>query len=167
MHGFIAITDFDWMRHLRAQGVALEEANFWKPGGRAEFKSIAEGEPIFFKLKKKHGDVIAGFGQFRRFVRLPARTAWDYFGAANGVGSWEEMHARIAHYRHRIRGEDIDVYADIGCVLVAAPVLFPPDLWIAGPSFWKKNTVVGQRVDVTEGERGAGLIGHAPIAASA
>ena len=65
MRVFIANTDADWYRHLSrlaATPDGLDEANFWKPSGRANFKALSFGEPLVFKLKKSHGRAVVGLG---------------------------------------------------------------------------------------------------------
>ena len=49
----VALTDgrwFEFLRNLSADG-RLDEVNFWRPLGQTEFKSLAPGEPFFFRLK--------------------------------------------------------------------------------------------------------------------
>ena len=63
MRGFVAPTDFDWFRYLRAVEPPVDEVNFWKPGSEAKsFRVLDSGEPFFFKLKRPRSD-----GQFHFF----------------------------------------------------------------------------------------------------
>ena len=78
MRLFVANTDYDWYRHLSrlaATPDGLDEANFWKPSGRATFKALSFGEPLVFKLKKAHGHAVVGFGLFAAFRKLTVREA--------------------------------------------------------------------------------------------
>lgn len=88
MRGYVANTDWDWFRYLRARarrgmqaafGDAARmrsprrhewgEVNFWIPSGR-NFRVLEPGWPLFFRLK---GGIraIGGFGLFVHFTRLP------------------------------------------------------------------------------------------------
>ena len=79
MRGFVAPTDFDWFRYLRAFEPPADEVNFWKPGSGGAFGALDPGEPFFFKLKIPH-NAIGGFGYFAHFSQLPASIAWDVYG---------------------------------------------------------------------------------------
>ena len=152
MRLFVANTDVDWYRHLAglaARPGGLDEANFWKPSGRAGFKALSFGEPLVFKLKKAHGHAVVGFGLFAAFRRLSVREAWDAFGQANGAGSLAEVAARVGKYA--AVGGDPRAHR-IGCVLLAAPVLLPREMWVPGPADWSDNTVAGKGYDSTVGE---------------
>jgi putative restriction endonuclease len=54
MNAYIGNTDYDWYSFLSSRP-DLDEVNFWRPGGGTTFKSLAPGEPFFFKLKQAHG----------------------------------------------------------------------------------------------------------------
>ena len=154
---FVANTDADWARHLStlaARPDGLDEANFWRPSGRVGFKALSFGEPLVFKLKKAHGHAIVGFGLFAAFRRLTIREAWTAFGEANGAATEAEVLARVGRYVQS-RGEPLTRAHRIGCILLAAPVFFPRDMWVAGPSDWSDNTVQGKGYDSTarEGRR--------------
>ena len=153
MRLFIANTDADWARHLSglaAQPGGLDEANFWKPSGRVNFKALSFGEPLVFKLKKAHGHAVVGFGLFAAFRKLSVREAWDAFGEANGAASLAEVAARVGTYVREPGA--VAVQHRIGCVLLAAPVFFPREMWIERPSDWSDNTVTGKTYDSTTGE---------------
>lgn len=152
---FIANTDVDWYRHLSRLAAApggLDEANFWKPSGRVNFKALAFGEPLILKLKKAHDHAVVGFGLFAAFRRLPVREAWEAFGEANGAASLAKVIARVGKYVRTPPGEPISRTHRIGCILLAAPVFFPSEMWVPGPSDWSDNTVTGKTYDTTRGE---------------
>ena len=48
----------------------LDEANFWRPTGKAPLATLSQGEPLFFKLKKDYGNMIVGFGLFVLYKRI-------------------------------------------------------------------------------------------------
>ena len=156
MRAYIANTDADWYRHLSglaARSAGLDEANFWKPSGGVNFQALSFGEPLVFKLKKAHGHAVVGFGLFAAFRRLPVHEAWSAFGEANGATSLSEMWTRIAGYAYRTGPpEPYHPRHVVGCILLAAPVFFPSELWIDGPADWAGSIVTGKTYDTSAGE---------------
>ncbi len=116
MKAFLAVTDNDWFRYLRSRP-ALDEANFWQPGGNREFKAIAVGEPFLFKLHAPE-NFIVGSGFFAHASLLPASLAWEAFGDKNGAPTFEEMRRRIERYRRESLGPTDD--PTIGCITSTA-----------------------------------------------
>ena len=155
MRLFVANTDYDWYRHLSGLAAApggLDEANFWKPSGRANFKALSFGEPLVFKLKKAHGHAVVGFGLFAAFRTLTVREAWDAFGQANGAPSLGAVVDRVGKYVRTGARESLTRSHRIGCILLAAPVFFPREMWMTGPADWSDNTVTGKTYDAAQGE---------------
>lgn len=148
MRGYIANTDFDWYRHL-SQEIDLDEVNFWQPSGRRGFGAVPPGAPFLFKLKKPHY-AIAGLGFFAHASRIPASLAWEAFGRKNGAGSFPEMLLRIRRYRRE--GKEPSDDPSIGCLMIADPVFFEREEWIAQPRDWPKQAVQGKSYDLGEGE---------------
>jgi putative restriction endonuclease len=140
--GYVALTDPDWYSFLSSQR-RVEEVNFWRPHGDRAFRSLRPGEPFFFKLRGGRGSprAIVGFGLFERFEGLPAWQAWSCFREMNGASDFDSMIERIA----RLRGEDgRSVRAgdfQIGCIMLSAPVFFPPQDWVSPPSEWAKTGI--------------------------
>ena len=97
MRGVISITDGDWFQFLRDQP-GLDEANSWRPTvlGRPRMPA---GTPFIFKLKKKHGGWIVGFGIFATHVIQPMWLAWDEFEKKNGAATFAEFHRMLAAIR--------------------------------------------------------------------
>lgn len=93
MNGYVANTDFDWFRFLRAAQPPVDEVNFWRPG-ETSFGALQPGEPLLFKLKSPH-NVIAGVGFFALYSRLPLSMVWDVYGESNGAVTFSEMHNRL------------------------------------------------------------------------
>jgi putative restriction endonuclease len=145
--GYVAVTDEDWFRHLLHRP-GLEEVNFWQPSGGRGFR-LPEWSLFFFKLKAPV-NAVCGAGLFTRHEVAPAWLAWESFGEANGAESFDEMRRRIERYR-RGRDNAAGKY-DIGCIIVAAPVLLPPDEWIPQPRDWSPNIVQGKTYDMASGE---------------
>jgi len=55
---YVGITDYDWFQTLRQAN--CDEVNFWKPGGRTNFKAIGEGDLFLFKLHSPRTILSAG-----------------------------------------------------------------------------------------------------------
>ncbi|NBO56288.1 MAG: HNH endonuclease [Actinobacteria bacterium] len=140
MKVYVGITDMDWYRTLAAQP-DVREVNFWKPGGDASFKALLPGEPFLFKTHWPHNRIVGG-GFFEGFARLPLSSAWDFFGAANGVSTLEEMRLRVGKYREiQIKlGDD----PSIGCVLLNEVSFFPDAETEPAPQDFSKNIVQGK-----------------------
>jgi putative restriction endonuclease len=151
VRGVISITDWDWFQFLSAQS-GLDEANFWRPTDLSRPR-MPPGTPFIFKLKKKHGGWIVGFGIFATHVTQPAWLAWDEFERKNGAATYEEFQAMLAAIR-LAKGKEADPAGsyEIGCVLLADPVFFPREAWIPPPSDWKDQTVQDKGYDLNEGE---------------
>ena len=156
MRLLVANTDADWYRHLSglASGPSgLNEANFWKPSGGTGFGALGFGEPLVFKLKKAHGHAVVGFGLFAAFRRLSVAEAWEAFGQANGAATLDEMWTRIARYAYRAGPpEPYRPRHVVGCILLAAPVLFPREMRVDGPADWADSIVTGRGYDSAAGE---------------
>ncbi|MDF1565860.1 MAG: HNH endonuclease [Deltaproteobacteria bacterium] len=146
MKAFIGITDGDWYRHLAAKP-DLDEANFWKPGGKTTFKAVEPGGLFLFKLHAPHHYIVGG-GHFAHFSIVPLYLAWEAFGEANGAVTRAEMHARIAKYRR----DDPGPNPDIGCILLTQTFFLPENQWIPAPADWPRNTVQGKTYNLTVGE---------------
>lgn len=150
--GYIGLSDPDWYDFLAAHP-RVDEVNFWQPHGNRVFRAIKQGEPFFFKLRAPLKQ-IAGFGFFERFESLPAWLAWESFGEMNGAPDFESMVERIA----RLRADGSSLSGDfiIGCVMIAAPVFFNRDEWVAPPSDWARTGIQQgktYRMDTGEGHR--------------
>jgi len=148
MNGTVAVTDFGWYDFLAAR--ELEEVNFWTPSDRRPFNA-APFSPFFFKLKAPHR-AIAGFGYFAKWSSLPDWLAWDCFGEGNGTETLAELQLRLREIRQRIGYEPGSAAANIGCILIVQPRLFPRDAWIPQPSDWRDRTVSSKSYDLTTGE---------------
>jgi putative restriction endonuclease len=149
MHGFVAVTDFDWYTFLRDRG-PLDEVNFWQPSGGRGFHAIQPGEPFLFKLHAPR-NAIVGFGLFARHSVLPDWLAWDAFQESNGASDLASMRKRIERYLQADRHATGSHYT-VGCLMVAEPVFFAEQDWIAQPRDWKPNIVQGKTYDLTQGE---------------
>ena len=152
MRGFVANTDWDWFRFLRAAEPPVREVNFWRPGADAAFKALQPGEPLLYKLKAPR-NAIAGFGFFAHYSSLPVSMAWEIYGESNGAPSFLEMRARLAKIRSRFDME-VDPHKDfwIGCILVNEPVFFAERDWVETPRDWSGNIVQGKGYELVSGE---------------
>ena len=148
MNGTVAVTDFGWYEFLYEH--PMPEVNFWTPSDRRRF-STQEFSPFFFKLKAPHR-AIAGFGYFAKWSSLPPWLAWECFGYGNGCATLDELEARLAGIRARIKHKPVNGPANIGCILLVQPTFFPRDAWIPQPRDWHDRTVSSESYDLTTGE---------------
>lgn len=152
MHAPILVTDHDWFQFLSRQP-DLDEVNFWRPSDTRTPQQLKPGTPVLFKLRKKFGGWIVGWGIFARHDVLPVWLAWEAFEARNGAASFAEMRARIERLRHgdaeaRDTGGD---YA-IGCLMLSQPVFLPEAQWVRPPADWPDSAVQGKAYDLSVGE---------------
>lgn len=142
---YVGITDFDWFKTLKQAN--CDEVNFWKPGGRTNFKALDEGDLFLFKLHSPK-DYIVGGGFFLKFSIIPSSLAWEAFGIANGAMSLMELNNRIYKYKKTSRLSDPDPY--IGCIILSMPFYFDEQDWIPVPQDWNRNIVQGKTYDTEE-----------------
>jgi HNH endonuclease len=140
MRLFIGVTDGEWFRYLRERP-HLDEVNFWQPSGRTQFRALPPGGVFLFKLHAPDNFIVGG-GFFAHFSLLPHRTAWEFFGEANGAGSLIEMARRIEKYR-RVPASIAEEYT-IGCIMLARPFFFQESDWIPVPEDFARNIVRGK-----------------------
>jgi len=95
MKMYVGVADLDWFWTL--QQARCDEINFWKPGGRTNFRALNEGDMFLFKLHSPH-DYIVGGGFFLKFSIIPSSLAWEAFGIANGAKSLKELNDRVYKY---------------------------------------------------------------------
>jgi len=142
---YVGVTDGDWYRYL-ATRPALNEVNFWRPGGSREFRVLSVGEPFLFKTHYPHNRVVGG-GFYSGFRALRVSEAWDFFGEANGVSSLTEMRSRVARYRRAPLAPRDDPL--IGCVFVRDVAFFPLDDVAEPPPDFASNIVQGKGYDLS------------------
>ncbi len=145
MKMYVGITDYDWFKTLKQAN--CDEVNFWKPGGRTNFKALAEGDLFLFKLHSPE-DYIVGGGLFLKFSILPSSLAWEAFDIANGARSLTELNNRIYKYKKTNRLSDPD--PEIGCIILSMPFYFDEQDWIPVPHDWNRNIVQGKTYSTGE-----------------
>lgn len=141
MRAYVAVTDPGWLRLLAAQGA--KEANFWQP--RPAALKQDPGTPWIFKVRGT--DRIGGYAFFSYYTPMPSGVAWETFGPANGVTSYEEFVGRLHVLRRAEAPTDV-----VGCVVLSDLALLHAESYIGAPSDWKRNTVRGQYYDISAGE---------------
>ena len=145
MKMYVGITDSDWFKTLKE--LNCEEVNFWKPGGKTNFKAVEEGSLFLFKLHSPN-DYIVGGGLFLKFSILPSSLAWEAFGYTNGATSLSELNQRIYKYKRTDRLSDPD--PQIGCIILSTPFFLDEKDWIPVPEGWGKSIVQGKTYDTAE-----------------
>ena len=139
---YVGVTDYDWYSILKQQN--CDEVNFWKPGGKTNFKAISTNDMFLFKLHSPN-DYIVGGGFFVRFSILPTFLAWDAFGVENGTNNLKELNDRVNKYKKRIRMDDSS--QNIGCIILTEPFFFEEKEWIPVPKDWSSSIVQGKTYD--------------------
>jgi putative restriction endonuclease len=142
MKFWVGVTDRAWFERLRTQ--EPDEVNFWQPSGKPVAGFLEPGVPFLFKLHSPDNFIVGG-GYFVQFSALPARIAWDAFGAKNGVADYAELRRRIERYRGASREDP-----EIGCNILNGPVFFEERDWIPIPESWAPNIVRGRTFDTDE-----------------
>lgn len=142
---FVAVTDYDWFKTLKQAN--CDEINFWKPGGKTNFKAIDEGDLFLFKLHSPKNYIVGG-GLFLKFTILPSSLAWEAFGIANGARDLFELNNSIYKYKKTNRLSDPD--PQIGCIILSTPFYFEEDDWISVPDNWNRSIVQGKTYDTSE-----------------
>jgi putative restriction endonuclease len=145
MRAYVAVTDGDWYRFLRGRP-DLDEVNFWRPGGQANFRALEPGEPFLFKLHYPEHAIVGG-GTYVWSSAFPASITWEAFGEKNGAATLAEMRVRIEHYR-RVAGRPNEDYT-VGCIILEDPFFLREDEWIPVPPDWQRNIVQGKSYDLS------------------
>lgn len=143
MKFYIGTTDYNWYEYLSQ--LNPEDANFWQPGGKANFKVLHPGAPFLLKLKKPY-NAIAGIGFFSSHTFLPISIAWDAFENRNGCGNIDELRKMVSAYRKEWWEEN----PTIGCIVLTNPIFFRKEDWIEPPSDWAKSIVQGKSYESTD-----------------
>ncbi len=152
MLGVIFVTDYDWFQFLGRQP-DLDEVNFWRPSDTRTPQQLKPGTPVLFKLRKRYGNWIVGWGVFAKHDVLPAWWAWDLFGVKNGAATFAEMRQRIERLRPgHSAPRSANAEYNIGCLMLASPMFLPRDSWVRPPADWPENAVQGKAYDLSRGE---------------
>ncbi|MGH9894038.1 MAG: HNH endonuclease [bacterium] len=147
MKAYVAVTDRDWFRFLRARS-DLDEINFWQPRGTRAFTALNPGEPFLFKLHYPTNYIVGG-GFFAHSSILPSTLAWDAFGEKNGAATLDEMRGQIEKYR-RMVSQPFEDYK-IGCIILEQPFFLEERDWIPTPDDFARNIVRGKRYNLQAG----------------
>ena len=70
MKMYIGVTDNNWYENLKNGD--CDEINFWRPGGRTQFKALNVGDMFLFKLHNPLNYLVGG-GFFLNFSLLPTQ----------------------------------------------------------------------------------------------
>ena len=144
MKFYVGVTDYEWYTILKQK--KCDEVNFWKPGGKTNFKAINTNDLFLFKLHSPNNYIIGG-GFFVRFSILPTFLAWDTFGIENGTNNLQELNDRVNKYKKQ---NNINDYSkNIGCIILTEPFFFEENDWIPVPLDWALNIVQGKTYDTS------------------
>lgn len=153
-NAIVALTDRRWYDFLSSRSVAgrIDEVNFWRPLAQTEFRSLAAGEPFFFRLKGPISAIV-GYGFFAHATRLPISLAWEAFGQANGDPTREGFLNRIAEYRRETPAETVLGSRDLTCLILREVHFLSQSQWLQWGENreWSRNIVAFRRYDLTEG----------------
>jgi len=144
MKTYVGVTDSDWYGLISSEP-AIDEVNFWQPGGSRQFKALQVGELFLFKLHSPQNFIVGG-GFFAHSSLVPISLAWSAFGIGNGVRSLAEMRSRTMKYRRSASDDRGDF--TIGCILLTQPFFIPKEHWIPVPKDWARNIVQGKTYDL-------------------
>src|SRR5207245_2753934 len=103
---------------------------------------------VLFKLHAPL-NIVAGGGFFAHFSVVPVSLAWDAFGVKNGARDYNEMRARIEHYRSVPPNPREDY--QVGCVILADPFFLERSRWFPPPADFHPNIVRGKSYDLASG----------------
>ncbi len=143
MSVYVYPTDKRWFDFLRARS-PIEEVNFWRPGGSVEFRLLAPGELLLFRLKSPVNK-IAGGGVYAHASLFPLIGAWEAFGERNGVASLDDLFTAVDRYRVKDGLPRATVDTPIGCIVLESPFFLPESEWIDVPADYHPNLVQGKR----------------------
>ena len=139
MKMYVGVTDYDWYTILKAE--KCEEVNFWKPGGKTNFKAVDPNDMFLFKLHSPNNFIVGG-GFFVRFSILPTFLAWDAFGIKNGTPNLKGLNEKVSKYKQR--NKIVDNNLNIGCIILTEPFFFEENEWIPVPKDWASSIVQGK-----------------------
>ena len=143
---WIGLTDNNWFSVVSSVP-AIEEVNFWQPGGGLKlFRILQTGEPFLFKLHSPINFIVGG-GFFLKHTILPISLAWEAFGVKNGARTGDEM--RMMIMKHRKEGRDKREDFKIGCILLTQPFFLNRSDWIPVPSDWHPSIQQGKHYDTS------------------
>ncbi|MEZ5285552.1 MAG: hypothetical protein R2712_12270 [Vicinamibacterales bacterium] len=149
MKGWIANTHHGWFDFL-AQKRVWPEVNFWTPSDYYALHG-EPGSPFFFRLLAPRNK-IRGFGYVQRVRPLTRVAGVGVLRGGNGSPSFEDMSARLAAIRARSDINGRSSLRQIGCIILADAVFFPPEMWVPQPPDWKKANLRYEGYSLTEGE---------------
>ena len=139
---YIGVTDINWYNYLAE--IKPDEVNFWQPGGKTNFKAVAQNDLFLFKLHSPQ-NYISGGGFFLKHSLLPVSLAWEAFGNKNGIEDYNSLSQAIHKYRRSDHKTEPD--PTIGCIILVSPFFFEEKEWIPVPEDWKSSIVQGKTYD--------------------
>jgi putative restriction endonuclease len=117
--------------------------NFWRPGGRQRFASLAPGDLLVFRLKSPINK-IGGGGFFLHSSLFPLNGAWDAFGTKNGTSDFASFFRRIAEFKGIRPPSLMPGDSQIGCIVLTNPFFLHRKDWMDLPADYPLNSVIGK-----------------------
>lgn len=158
MKYYVGVTDLDWFTFIHAN--QYQEVNFWRPGGRSNFRAINKGDLFLFKLHSPNNFIVGG-GVFLEFATLPLSLAWDAFKQENGVETHNIFVKKIEQYSRASKDKLTD--PNVGCIILSEVFYFDRENWIPVPSDWSNSIVQGKTYS-TDSVTGAMLFADVQLA---
>ena len=149
----VVITDFDWLANLK-RDYCYDIVNLWTPTPW-KLRRLNDKSLVYFLSKKMYGRKICGFGKFVAYHEFSIDDAWNKFGKANGVTSYEEFIKRVKKYTEANSQEGFKGNSHIiGCLLLTKVVLFDEDQMVEPEAYgWSIPLQVIKCKYVEEGSR--------------
>lgn len=143
MKVYIYPTDRAWYRYL--EGIRPDEVNFWRPGGRQEFKQLSPGDLFLFRFGAPD-NVIVGGATYTHFSFAPIFQVWEAFGQKNGAPDINSFLSLLATHRSVARREDL-INETIGNIVLTAPFFLERHQWIPIPPEYSPYAAQGHGFD--------------------
>lgn len=115
----IGVTDIAWFEFLREENIT-EYINFWAPT-QWNVRKFSQGDYFFFMLKSPIRK-LGGYGRFVEYKNVSTKDAWNEFGRANGVSSYNKFKEKLNEYN--------DGVANIGAIVLTECIYFEEENYI-------------------------------------
>lgn len=115
----IGVTDIAWFEFLREENIT-ECINFWAPT-QWNVRKFNERDYFFFMLKSPIRK-LGGYGRFVEYKNISINDAWNEFGRANGVSSYNRFKEKLNEYNDGVN--------NIGAIILTECIYFQEENYI-------------------------------------